>query len=92
MLVRLAESAGDKKAWALVRSLHAAASDLLQEAPNLDFGLAALAHAFRLPAPAPLVIFALGRTAGWIAHAIEQYATESLIRPRARYTGLVPNM
>ncbi len=92
MLVRLAESAGDKKAWALVRSLHAAASDLLQEAPNLDFGLAALAHAFRLPATAPLVIFALGRTAGWIAHAIEQYATESLIRPRARYTGPVPDM
>ena len=86
-LVRLAESAGNKKAWAVIRSLHTAASDLLQEAPNLDFGLAALAHAFRLPAQAPLVIFALGRTAGWIAHAIEQYATEALIRPRARYTG-----
>ena len=41
---------------------------------------------------APLVLFALGRTAGWIAHAIEQYAAATLIRPRARYTGPLPDL
>jgi citrate synthase len=28
--------------------------------------------------------FALGRTAGWIAHAIEQYESDQVIRPRPR--------
>ena len=36
-------------------------------------------------------IFALGRTVGWIAHAIEQYQLDRLIRPRARYVGLQPS-
>jgi len=90
-LLRLAERSGHAREWALVRSVRAAAADLLQELPNLDFGLAAIARTYRLPEHAPLVLFALGRTAGWIAHAIEQYATDTLIRPRARYTGPTPS-
>jgi citrate synthase len=35
-------------------------------------------------------IFAVARTAGWIAHAMEEYATNSPLRPRAVYTGPVP--
>jgi citrate synthase len=90
-LLRLAERSGHAREWALVRGVRAAAADLLQELPNLDFGLAAIAHTYRLPEHAPLLLFALGRTAGWIAHAIEQYATATLIRPRARYTGPLPD-
>jgi citrate synthase len=86
-LIRLAERSGQAREWALVRSVRAAAMDLLQDLPNLDFGLAAIARTYRLPEQAPLLLFALGRTAGWIAHAIEQYADATLIRPRARYTG-----
>jgi citrate synthase len=44
----------------------------------------------RLPPGAPLAVFAIGRTIGWIGHAIEQYATGQLIRPRARYVGALP--
>lgn len=55
--------------------------------PNIDLALATLARALALPAGAPLALFALGRTAGWIAHAIEQYQTGRLIRPRATYIG-----
>lgn len=58
--------------------------------PNVDLALVALARAAGLPQDAPLSLFALGRTAGWIAHAIEQYASGALIRPRARYTGESP--
>jgi citrate synthase len=58
--------------------------------PNLDFGLAALCRSLGLPRHAPFVLFALGRTAGWVAHIIEQYRTGELIRPRARYVGLTP--
>jgi citrate synthase len=90
LLLRLAEASGNTAEWRLVRALRKAGSELLQDLPNLDFGLAALARTYNLPRHAPLVLFALGRTVGWIAHAIEQYATGELIRPRARYTGPAP--
>ena len=90
LLLRLAEASGNLAEWRLVRALRKAGSELLQDIPNLDFGLAALARTCGLPRHAPLVLFALGRTVGWIAHAIEQYATGELIRPRARYTGPAP--
>jgi citrate synthase len=90
LLMRLAEASGNRKEWSGVRALSRAARELLHEAPNLDFGLVALARTYGLPEHAPLVLFALGRTAGWIAHAIEQYASGELIRPRANYTGPDP--
>jgi citrate synthase len=64
-----------------------AAANLLGEHPNLDFGLAAVSRVLKLPLGAPLMLFATGRTVGWIGHAIEQYETGQLIRPRARYVG-----
>jgi citrate synthase len=36
------------------------------------------------------MLFAIGRSVGWIGHAIEQYATNQLIRPRAKYVGVPP--
>jgi citrate synthase len=60
------------------------------EQPNLDFALAAAARVLQLPAGSPLVMFAVGRSIGWIGHAIEQYAANQLMRPRARYAGVVP--
>jgi citrate synthase len=68
-----------------------AAGSALREEPNLDFALAALARVLRLPSGAPLMLFAIGRTIGWVGHAIEQYGTGQLIRPRARYAGVVPS-
>ena len=44
----------------------------------------------RPAAGSALMLFALGRTAGWMAHAMEQYALDQLIRPRAAYTGPPP--
>lgn len=90
-LLRLAEASGNRAQWRATRQLANAASDLLQELPNLDFGLAAVTRAYRLPDQAPVLLFALGRTVGWIAHAIEEYARGQLIRPRARYTGPLPH-
>jgi citrate synthase len=73
-----------------VLGLTRAADELLDGRPNVDFALVALARSLGLPAGAPLTLFALGRCAGWIAHALEQYATGKLIRPRARYVGKLP--
>jgi citrate synthase len=90
LLMRLAESSGNEEACRVMRNLTKAGVELLHDLPNLDFGLAAVTRAFRLPDQAPVLLFALGRTVGWIAHAIEEYASGQLIRPRARYTGPMP--
>ena len=73
---------------AFVLNLADAASAAVQERPNLDFALAAVSRVLRLPPGSALTLFAIGRTIGWIGHAIEQYATGQLIRPRAKYTGV----
>ena len=57
---------------------------------NVDFALAAVAIGLGLPRNAGLGLFVIGRTVGWIAHAIEQYESGILIRPRARYLGPRP--
>jgi citrate synthase len=56
-------------------------------APNIDFALTAAGIACGLPGDAPFALFAAARSAGWIAHAIEQNVSGQLIRPRARYIG-----
>lgn len=66
-----------------------AGESLLHERPTIDFALVALARTLSLPEDGALAIFAIGRTIGWIAHAIEQYAQGTMIRPRARYVGPV---
>ncbi|MEM1250395.1 MAG: citrate synthase family protein [Acidobacteriota bacterium] len=64
---------------------------LTGDRPTLDVGLAALSTTYGLPTGSALALFALGRSAGWLAHAIEQYETDQLIRPRARYVGEPPS-
>jgi citrate synthase len=75
---------------AFVLEVADAAASAVGEPPNVDFALAALARVLRLPHGSPLTVFAIGRSIGWIGHAIEQYATGQLIRPRAKYVGVVP--
>jgi citrate synthase len=55
--------------------------------PTVDLALVVMTRRLGLPDGSALVLFALGRSVGWIAHALEQRATGRLIRPRARYTG-----
>ena len=57
---------------------------------NIDYALAVLVHALRMPAGSELALFAMSRSVGWIAHASEQLQHGRLIRPRARYVGPAP--
>ena len=75
---------------AFVLDTTAAAAALIRDQPTIDFALAALARVLRLPPGSPLVLFALGRTIGWIGHAIEQYESGQILRPRAKYVGVRP--
>ncbi len=87
---------GDPRAAALLAALGpdawwdellAAATELTGLRPNIDFALVSLEQRLHLPRGAALAIFAAGRTAGWIAHALEQQRDGRLIRPRASYAG-----
>jgi citrate synthase len=55
------------------------------EPPTVDMGLVAMCSALELSRGAPLAIFALGRLAGFVAHADEQRVQGTLLRPRARF-------
>lgn len=71
------------------RDFARAATALTGERPNVDFALGAASRVLGLPPGGGLTLFAIGRTIGWIGHAIEQYAVDQIIRPRAKYVGVV---
>jgi citrate synthase len=54
---------------------------------NVDFYGTAFMHAAGFKDHAMVALFAVARTAGWLAHMLEQYENNRLIRPRAHYTG-----
>jgi citrate synthase len=64
---------------------------VLRRAANLDLALAVVNKVLLLPAHSGFHLFALGRTVGWIAHAVEQHVSGAIIRPRARYVGRLTN-
>jgi len=95
---------GDPRAVLLLKLVRAAAPDserlAVAEAvvaegrrralpqPNIEFALAALAAVAGMIPGAGEAIFAVARAAGWLAHALEEYARNMPIRPRGVYTGL----
>jgi citrate synthase len=94
---------GDPRASALLalldseRSAHAvtaAVRDLTAEVgdhPNVDLALAALAVTGGMPRTAGEVIFAIARSVGWVAHALEEYDETPLrFRGHGRYRGPQP--
>ncbi len=99
---------GDPRALLLTRLLQAYATDtegagfavrglelgqkLLKRSPEISYVMVCMQRALQLPKEAPLVFFAVGRTVGWIAHSIEQYQKDQLIRPRATYVGELPKL
>jgi citrate synthase len=56
-------------------------------APNVDFYSASTYYQMGIPIDIYTPIFAMSRVGGWIAHVLEQYDDNRLIRPRAKYTG-----
>lgn len=78
------------KSATFAREVAAAAKAVIGEAPTVDFALVAVSRALGLPSGAALTLFAIGRTIGWIGHAIEQYEANAIIRPRAKYVGTTP--
>lgn len=55
--------------------------------PNVDFYSASVYHSLNIDHDLFTPIFAVSRVSGWLAHILEQYANNRLIRPRAEYVG-----
>lgn len=54
---------------------------------NVDFFSASVYDSLGIEHDLFTPIFAVSRTSGWVAHILEQYANNRLIRPRAEYVG-----
>ena len=78
----VADTGGTKRAKVILAII--AATDAK---PSVDVGLAALVAALGLEPPVASGLFAVARSAGWLAHALEQRDAGYLLRPRARYIG-----
>jgi citrate synthase len=75
---------------AFAERLAGAVERLIDRKANVDFTTVTVERVLGLPRDSALALFLLGRTIGWIAHALEQAEHGALIRPRARYTGPPP--
>jgi citrate synthase len=90
MAKTMAEVTGDARLFEVAERVYAAMTARTGLPVNVDFFSAVVYHALGIPGDLCTSIFAVGRTAGWCAHALEQYADNRLIRPRADYVGVPP--
>jgi citrate synthase len=91
---RLFRSDADRALYDLARAVEAEAVRLLAERypqqrykTNVEFYTALLLHGLDLPTELFSPTFAISRTAGWIAHCLEQQAANRIIRPQSEYVG-----
>ncbi|HYU35309.1 MAG TPA: citrate synthase/methylcitrate synthase [Thermoanaerobaculia bacterium] len=91
---RFYRRAGDMTLYELARSVEATALRLLREHKpdrrldtNVEFYTALLLHGLGLPTELFTPTFAIGRSAGWTAHCLEQLDKGRLIRPQSEYVG-----
>jgi citrate synthase len=88
LLLRLiSEFAPDSPQLAIAHAVTGEARRRALPEPNIEFALAVLARVAGMIRGSGEAIFATGRTAGWLAHALEEYERNIPIRPRSIYTG-----
>jgi len=83
----LGEATGDPKWYEYSVAIEEFLSSEKGLAPNIDFYSASTYYQLDIPVDLYTPIFAMSRVGGWIAHVLEQYADNRVIRPRARYVG-----
>lgn len=81
--------AGDIEFQRLLKAAQIA-QELLQQPPDFILLLSFVGRKLKLEGR-ELALPGIGRVIGWLAHASEQYHHQTLIRPRAKYTGILPD-
>ncbi len=90
MAKSIAEATGRMRLFEVAEQVYATMKARTDLPVNVDFFSAVVYDALGIPPDLCTSIFATGRVAGWCAHALEQYADNRLIRPRAEYEGPAP--
>jgi citrate synthase len=90
LLSRLDEIGGRPERHAAVRQVVQVGRARGFPEPNVDLGLGALAFCAEMVPGAGQAIATLGKVAGWLAHAIEEYVDPTRFRTRAAYIGPPP--
>ena len=83
----LGEAAGDTKWYEMSVAIEEYIAEEKGLAPNVDFYSASTYYQMGIPIDLYTPIFAVSRVGGWLAHVLEQWEENRLIRPRAKYTG-----
>ena len=86
----LGEAAGDMRWYEMSVTIEEHLAEEKGLAPNVDFYSASTYYQMGIPVDLYTPIFAMSRAGGWIAHVLEQYDDNRLIRPRSRYVGPNP--
>jgi citrate synthase len=90
MAKSMAEATGRQRLFEVAERVYEAMRARTTLPVNVDFFSAVVYDALGIPPDFCTSIFATARIAGWCAHALEQYADNRLIRPRADYIGPGP--
>jgi citrate synthase len=90
MAKEMAAATGRERLFAVAEGVYGAMRARTTLPVNVDFFSAVVYDALGIAPDLCTSIFAVGRIAGWCAHALEQYADNRLIRPRADYVGPSP--
>ncbi|WP_017726611.1 citrate synthase [Halalkalibacterium ligniniphilum] len=87
MSKRLTEITGEKKWYEMSVKIEEIVTGEKGLLPNVDFYSASVYHSLGIKHDLFTPIFAVSRVSGWLAHILEQYSNNRLIRPRAEYVG-----
>lgn len=87
MSERLCVLLGEEKWYNMSRKIENIVTKEKGLLPNVDFYSASVYHCLGIEHDLFTPIFAISRMSGWLAHILEQYENNRLIRPRADYNG-----
>ncbi|WP_139892803.1 citrate synthase [Bacillus sp. D386] len=87
MSQRLTNLTGEPKWFEISSKIEELVTSKKPLPPNVDFYSASVYHSLGIDHDLFTPIFAVSRMSGWIAHILEQYENNRLIRPRAEYVG-----
>lgn len=84
---QLTEQTGQSKWYDISIKIEALIKEKKGLLPNTDFYSASVYHSLGIKRDLFTPVFAASRVSGWLAHILEQYSNNRLIRPRAEYNG-----